>query len=471
MTACNSNPSQLERMEAALEQAEAIYSEGENDTILFIPNLAEASLYFAENKQYNKAALAALYNGYAEKDYDNTVAMESFMAAEQYGELVQDSLTIGRAQYQIGKLLYYDGLVNNALLAFKSSEPFFGNSFEERALASNGVVTSYLLLRDYDQAHLFVDQTLKYAELAQSEEIKQKALNNLAILYQLEGDFGHAIAVLKSVESKNDGQRLLNHLNLGDVYMSLSNMDSAKCHFGFVEQALSKTKIKMETKIAAFKMLSRFSELQNDYESALKYRKEYEVCLDSLRDSREHKNIYRIQQKYDYEAMQNEMNRKIDNRRRIIAVVSVLLAIMSIAFTVSQTMLAKKTKQEAEVRKRFLFYVNRYFEALKKEGDTMRKVAIVMGHKEDKALLNDLRETVFGKKDPWDAIVEVFDTLHPGERKNLELKHPELSDLEKRDFLLSYFNVSRQDESMLLNIGIHSVDKLRQSVKKKIKSS
>ena len=199
------------------------------------------------------------------KGYDNTVAMESFMAAEQYGELVQDSLTIGRARYQVGKLLYYDGLVDNALWTFKASEPFFGNSFEERALASNGVVTSYMLLRDYGQAHLFVDQTLRYAELAQSEEIKQKALNNLAVLYQLEGDFGNAIAILESVESKNDGQRLLNHLNLGDVYMLLGNMDSAKYHLGFVEQALSKTKVKMETKIAALKTLSHFSELQYDY--------------------------------------------------------------------------------------------------------------------------------------------------------------------------------------------------------------
>ncbi|MBO7083531.1 MAG: hypothetical protein J6W30_06775, partial [Bacteroidales bacterium] len=82
LVACNPNPRESERMAAAMEQAESVYGDDnilmETDTVLFIPGLAEASAYFARKKQFDKAALAALYNGYAEKDYDKEMAMNSF---------------------------------------------------------------------------------------------------------------------------------------------------------------------------------------------------------------------------------------------------------------------------------------------------------------------------------------------------------------------------------------------------------
>ena len=90
-----------------------------------------------------------------------------------------------------------------------------------------------------------------------------------------------------------------------------------------------------------------------------------------------------------------------------------------------------------------------------------------MNNKGDKALMDKLAKTVFGKKEPWEAFVDVFDTLHPGERQKIEQLYPELNELERKHVLLSYFGVSRQDEALLLKIGIHSVDKLRQSVKGK----
>ena len=96
----------------------------------------------------------------------------------------------------------------------------------------------------------------------------------------------------------------------------------------------------------------------------------------------------------------------------------------------------------------------------------MQKLAIVMNNKDDAVLLGNLKATVFGKKDPWDALMEVFDILHPNMRLGLKEQHPELSELEIKDVILSYFNVSRQDEALMLKMNIHSVDKLRLNVKK-----
>ncbi|MBQ3709282.1 MAG: hypothetical protein II887_01110, partial [Bacteroidales bacterium] len=67
--ACERYPRESERIAAAFEQAQAVYGDGslelEVDTALFIPGLSEASTYFADKKQYDKAALAALLNGYS----------------------------------------------------------------------------------------------------------------------------------------------------------------------------------------------------------------------------------------------------------------------------------------------------------------------------------------------------------------------------------------------------------------------
>ena len=165
--------------------------------------------------------------------------------------------------------------------------------------------------------------------------------------------------------------------------------------------------------------------------------------------------------------MLNAKNRTIAKRQSFIAILCAGLSFLTIVLFISQRRLAIKTKQVATARERILYYLQQYHETLGKQGEIMRKVAIVKDQKEDKAMWDDLIKTVFGKKDPWDAIVEVFDTLYPEKRKKMDRYYSQLSELERRSFILSCLNVSRQDEALLLGINIHSVDKIRQSVRKK----
>ena len=470
LVACNPNPRESERMAAAMEQAESVYGDDnilmETDTVLFIPGLAEASAYFARKKQFDKAALAALYNGYAEKDYDKEMAMNSFKDAERYGEMIHDSLTVARAEYEMGKMCYYDSFARESLVFYKKANSFFGDRFTDRAFVLNGMAASHILLSEFDSAAMCLDQSLEYASLGHSLEAKRKALNNYSVLYRLTRDYVKAIDCLRQVYPEDKKGQLLNYLNLGEVFAASGEMDSARYYYQLVENHLDESQVKPETKVAAYGSLSKLAEQNSDWKLALIYRKNYDRAFSEIVDKRRQNRVFYIQKKYDYEALQNQLNRKIAYRRLVIAIVSVLLVLVMIAYAISQAKLAKKTKQEIEARERVLYYVQQYFEALKKEGDTMRKVAIIMDHKDDRALLNDLKETVFGKRDPWVAIVEVFDKLYPGERNHIQDTYPLLSDLEKKSILLSYFNVSRQDEALLLKTSIHSVDKLRQKVKK-----
>ena len=51
------------------------------------------------------------------------------------------------------------------------------------------------------------------------------------------------------------------------------------------------------------------------------------------------------------------------------------------------------------------------------------------------------------------------------------MQYPELTEMEQKDFILSYFNVSRDEEARLFQKIVHYVDKLRYTVRQKMKQS
>lgn len=464
---CSPYPRESKRVATAFEQAQLVYGEGENDTLLFIPELDKASDYYAQKKDYGKTALAALYYGYSEKDYDKTIAMNAFKEAEQYGELVNDSLTMARAQYQMGMMLYNDYMFEDALVLLSKAEANFGIYYRERALALNATACSQMCLNDFHAVDSCLQQGLVYAELSGSEEVRSKVLNNYAVFCKLQGDYDRAVHYLRMVRPTNTQQVLLNQLNLGDVYFRSGALDSVAYYFELVKENLSDDKVKDESKVAAYKSFSVYEERIGNWSLALDYLKECVKYIVRVKDHIESKNIYRIQQQFDYEALQSKMRGMVITRQRIIICLGLVLALAMVALVLIQKRLVKIREQQIKEKELILFYVRQYTDLLTQQGKTMQKLAIVMDHKDDRALLDNLRATVFGKKDPWKALVDVFDTLHPGEMERICQRYPDLTEMEQKSYILSHFDVSRQDESLLLNMNIHTLDKLRLSVKKK----
>lgn len=465
--ACEPYPRESKRIASAFEQAQLVYGEGENDTLLFIPELDKTASYFVRKNDYGKAALSALYYGYSEMNYDRTVAMNAFMDAEHYGDLVHDSLTVARAQYQMGKLLFYDYMKREALSMFKKSEVYFGHHYSEKALTMNAEACAYILLHEYDSAGMCLKNSLFLAELGGSDEAIQKVLNNYAKLYQIQGEYGKAVDYLRMMKPTNNQQTILNWLNFGNIFMAMGEMDSASYYFNQTKAILFEANIKDETMASAYNSLSQFAELQGDFAKALEYQKNDKQYLIKVKDRIEKEGVFRIQQQYDFEKMKNEMSGKVIIRQRIILLMSCLVIFVFVVLIMQQRRLAKSRQQEIEAKERTLFYVRQYTDLLEIRGKTMQKLAVFMDDKEDKAAFDNLRATVFGKKDPWDALMDIFDTLHPNERDRIQKQYHELTEMEKKSLILSYFNVSRLDEALLLKTSIHSIDKLRKSVKNK----
>ncbi|MBQ8958195.1 MAG: tetratricopeptide repeat protein [Bacteroidales bacterium] len=259
-----------ERMDMALLQAEALFGDrgqeispvmdddffDDRPNLSTSPELERAADYYAGEKEYAKAAHAALYSGFVQQHYDEKeAAMQSFKEAEQYGNIIGDSLTMARAEYKMGKMLLDEYMKQDALDILKSAELGFGKNFAERSLAENLMAVCHLVLGDYENAEICLQNSLSFAENGHYSKLRLKALNNYAVLYQLKGDYTKALDCLKSTVDNleiSDTRRVLYYLNLGDLYVDKNEMDSAAFYYHLLESYLTDQNVKVQTKASAY---------------------------------------------------------------------------------------------------------------------------------------------------------------------------------------------------------------------------
>ena len=502
--------SERERMDMALLQAEALFGDhgqdispvmdddffDSHDNLSPSPELERAAAYFAQKKQYAKAAHAALYSGFVQQHYgEKENAMRSFKEAERYGKLAIDSLTVAHAEYWMGKMLYYEGRKEEALLSLINAESFAENHYSERAFIENSKAVIYILMHQNDSVESCLQRSLYHNQQLHSNKIKLKTLNNYAVFYRLQGKYDQAIDSLRLIVNEsylNDSELLMLYINIGNVFSDKGEVDSAAVYYQSMEEILPVVNIKTETKVAAYGALFRFAEKQNNESSALRYREIHERLLYDVMIQRQEQAMYRIQRQYDYESLQNEMNRKLIRKQRLITFIGLLAIIGLAALAISQIRLAKTRKQEAEIKASLLDFIQKnkeltqknerieeyksayedcaakLSEAQIKEQHIMQKLAVYLDNDKDAALLGSLRQTIMGNGDYWEAMTKAFDKQFPGMRKELESQHPDLSEKEQKILLLSFVDTSREDTALLLKTSIHMVDKLRNSVRKKM---
>ena len=530
--------SERERMDMALLQAEALFGDhgqeispvmdddffDEHANLSTSPELERATAYYAGKKQYAKAAHAALYSGFVQQHYDEKeYAMHSFKEAEKYGKLIKDSLTIALAQYNMGMMLYDDYTEREALSLFKSSDGFFGCHYAERALAQNMEAVSFFLLKQLDSAEMCLEKSLDFSKRSQSKTSKQKALNNYAVYYRLQGNYNQAINCLKQIADEpnlTDTEEILLYLNLGKSFVASGAIDSAAVYYQHIENILSVADVKDDTKVSAYGALAQFAENQGETALALQYTKAQRIVMSKIISNIEKRSFFRIQQQYDYESLQNEMNRKLIRRQHIITLFCILTIIGLAALAFSQIRLAKTRKQEAETKANLfhfmqqnrelaqrskeqeqtqLFLTQKHKESeqayedllkekqkleetaaeygerlsleLKKEQSIMLRLHLFLQNQGDDELLKKLEKTVFGKQTHLDAMLENVDRLYPQLRKIVKQENLGLDENEQLDVIMSYFNISRQDEALLLDKTTDMVDKIRNRSRKKIQSA
>ena len=472
------------RMNMSLMQAEALFTHPDGERrelsqrikakkIYTMPELERSAEYFAEKGDYPRASHGALYSGYVLHELRDDAAMICFKDAAKYAEITGDSLTYARANYNVARLLYQKFLDEEALPIIKTADAYFGTKYDERALAQNLMSLSYFDKKDYTGAEKCLKQGLSYANKTNSKHAWQKLMNNYSVCYREQGKFDEAIACLRQIKTCDTTTKILQYLNLAKTFTKFYEYDSASIYYQNVLNLLSLTDIKSETTVSTYAALSNFTELQKDYQQSLRYMKMCRWFEYQFQDSLRKDNLYHIQRQYDYETLQNTMNRQIISNYRIEMMMAVMIIIVLAAALVLYYRIIQKNKKEAEMKATLLRVMKDNENLIQDKSDnlaeklrSMQRLEILTKDQKDKYLLANLEKEMFGNKNHWEVMTDLFNTIYPGLYDTLKEKYPDMSELERRVYLLNDFKLSRIDEALLLDVSTSVLDKARGKVKK-----
>ena len=486
------------RMDMALLQAEALFGKrgGQDispmmddeffDDKSFLSTsleLERAADYYAKKREFDKAAHAALYSGFVQQHFnEKTAAMQSFKDAEHYGGITKDSLTMAVAEYKMSKLLLDDGMEKKSFAVLEAAEIGFRHCIIEKALVKNMMGVCYMLQGNYVDAEICLQQSLSLFNTKPENKLKHRALNNYAVLSRLQGKHGQAIAYLKQIEQKrnlDNTDLLMLYMNFGDVYSEANMMDSATLYYEKVKTLLPEDGIKKSSIVSAYNSLSHFAKSQGDVLLALHYCEIHEQQLYEMMRQRQEQTIYRIQQQYDYENLQNILNRKIILRHRIILIISLLLLAATVIILVLQLRQKRMLEAEAEMKRQIDSLKNDLRESVKTpylEQELSSRIRLIAAAYQTKKNAYDPKKEwnpiVFrlmnGKETVFEAVLEEIEKVYPHIVAVLRQKYPELNETETKVCLLSCSNLSNAEMAEILGISKHTVDKNRSKLRDKM---
>lgn len=473
------------RMNMSLMQAEALFTHPDGERrelsqrikakkVYTMPELERSAEYFAEKGDYQKASYGALYSGYVLRELRDDAAIVCFKDAAKFAELANDSLTYARANYNVARLLYEKYFEDQAIELLLKTEKAFGDNYAERALALNLMAGSNIVLGSFDNAEKCLEQSINYAITSNSTKAYRKSMNNYSVLHREKGEIEEAIECLRCLDDESDTTKILIHyLNYGKTFVKGLQYDSAAYYFNKVIDLLPVAKLKDDNVASAYNGLSKFEEARGNYKSALSYKQKQLVLHDKIHTQLREDNLYHINKKYDYEALQNDMNWRIISNYRIEIMLAVVIIIVLAVALVLYYRIIQNNKKEAEMKATLLRVMKDNENLIQDKSDnlaeklrSMQRLEILSKDHKDKYLLANLENEMFGDKNHWEVMTDLFNTIYPGLYDSLKEKYPDMSELERRVYMLNDFKLSRIDEALLLDVSTSVLDKARGKVKK-----
>ena len=446
------------------------------------------------SRDVKQVAQDALENARVQLDSGNKVkAMRLFKEAEHYGIMANQTLMVAHARYHIAQCLGYYADKEEVVSLLKTAAEGFGEDYADRAEALRELGDFYQYHGQFDSSAYYLDQALAYAEQSGSLEAKRNCLSAFHVMYFNAGDYEKSANYLSqfwqaSIADADDNMLMYYYHDMGNIFYESGNLDSADYYYSRLEELVSQTEPNADTWFY-YGVLSDYAEELGDYETACKYGCLYEEGNNLKEIEQQENNLALISHKYDSEVMQNELNRNIIIKQRIIVIVSLVATLVLAALLVSQIRLARRRKREAEINAELFHfkqqnkdlaqkhaeheqiqqdYADRLSEALMKEQRIMLLLDNYLNSNKKANLLKDLETSVYDDKDHWEAMLEVIDQLYPDLTATLQQKYPDLDEDEKKSYILSYFKLSRQEEADYLGTTVNMIDKLRGRRRKKM---
>ena len=239
------------------------------------------------------------------------------------------------------------------------------------------------------------------------------------------------------------------------------------------------TKAKLETQLAVYDALYKFSASRDEDSLALLYRERHEDLLYAVMQQRQKQTIYRIQQQYDYESLQNEMNKKIIQRHFTILIISILLLITTIIILVLQNRHKQLLKSEEEMKQQLDDLKQDLLQTVKTsvlDHEISTRLRLILKVHDKSLQGNDPKkewqslawQIMNGKEDPFEAARSVLETAYPKLYSTIKESYPNLTETETKICLLSCSDLSNAEIAELLGLSTNTINQNRSNLRKKL---
>ena len=478
-------------MKYAMLHVEAAFMSGKeikNDTAIF-----EAYRYYEKNDDLPQQAKATLLSACVLEEQGQTdAAVDAYNKAFSLASQTADSALMARSKHYLGNLNYNSDYYDIALSNYHEANLFYGQNLQKKVMLYNSIGSTFLLKKENDSALYYLEEGLEMARKAQNADLAGKIMHTMSVAYKEKGDYGQSLLLLRQsvLVGVADNDSIRHHLNFANLYLNMNEMDSAGYYAEKLEKEIRDVgNDPLSVSINSF--LASYEAQIGDTEMALYYQKHLFELSSSIYEENLKQSVYEAQQKYDFEAQQNQYNKQLANRRRTILLLVIGLLVLAVAVAVAMFRNSQKNKALANVLKELLSfkhennkmqtdfterekdwsgliasYEDKLEEGLKFRQTVMQQTDILSRNFGEKSYMLNLEKTVFGSSSHWEKMMTVFDELYPGVRASLHEHYPQLSEMECKDFVLSIIGVSRNDEALLLDVSVSVVDKMRSKVKK-----
>ena len=191
------------------------------------------------------------------------------------------------------------------------------------------------------------------------------------------------------------------------------------------------------------------------------------------------KTIYGIQRQYDYEVLQNDLNKKIIGRQRIILIISLLLLLVSIVMIVSLVRQKNILKENREIKQE----LDKTKDELQKsvrpevvEEELSRQLHLIITANRIGEHANDFKKEwaplvhkINNEKDSmFEGATAAVERVYPDMYSTILQKYPNLNDTESKVLLLSCSDLTNTEIGYILGLSVHSVNKSRSEIRRKI---
>lgn len=500
--------SEAQRMEMALLQGRAIYGDDRDATdytnergnfawanmlshIYTSPDLDRAPDYFAQKHQPQKAALAALYKGYdLQEVFSDSLALQSFREAADYGLEANDSLTTARACFQMGRLLYQKGQYEEAIDVLSSACCYFGQRIYELSLVLNMLSVNYSLSSAFDNALTCSMQSVVLAKQSGNADAIWRAMFNYGVL--LGGkhfdnrDAG--IEILKQLEVDTTGMKLAHQAYaIKDLYMKhnlwhdirpISN-DTTDYYMDVWRKAISSNSYD-EYHIFSSKLYKSYGRQHDLYPV---YTKPWEKSTDGG-SFYAMKYTLRQQQRDAYMSLRNTLDaKKMHEQHKALVFCTVAIAALLLIIGVLLYWLKRKPKAETietpmeEPKPEIQVTEPKQPEEnpFVKQELTNRLRLILSASRIEKNAYDPkmewkplVRQVMNGKEIAFESAVSVIEAAYPGLQAMIAEQFPDLNETDAKVCLLSCSGLSNAEMGDLLGLSVYSINKSRSELRKKL---